>query len=78
MALPPPPSAPKRVKDIIKIRQIPEYVYEKYDLDISRMTAHNWATVGAFGHILQTMDGAGPLRVKKEWVDEFISTLPRR
>jgi len=60
---------PKR----IKLSEVPSYVDEKYDIEVSRQTVYNWAKTGIHGIRLKTVKKAGRLLTTAGWVDEFVN-----
>ena len=73
-----PPSAPKRKKKTLKIKDIPEYVAKKHSFKVSRITAYNWVSKGVGGQFLKVNDGGRFITTTKEDVDAFVSIITRR
>ncbi len=69
--------------DMLFIRQVPEYLYMKYDVRRTRRCINYWITLGllvksmvVFLETETTRDGE--LYTRKPWVDKFIEAYSRR
>ncbi|KKL04267.1 hypothetical protein LCGC14_2617800 [marine sediment metagenome] len=69
--------------DMLFIRQVPRYLYARYDVVRTRRCINYWITLGLLvGDIVvflkteKTRDGE--LYTRKPWVDKFIEAYSRR
>jgi hypothetical protein len=59
----------------LKLADVPTYLQQHHDLEISRQTVYNWAKKGRKGHTLRTATFGLQQATTPQWIEEFLEAI---